>query len=1499
MNLLKNPSAEALTSLAEGLCLPSTVGRYAIKRLLGRGSFANVVLAWDEELESAVALKILHARNAETERRFLEEARMLRRVQSLNVIAVHDIGRLDDATPYFVLDFATRGTLENRLASGVNSTLLDTASQVQLLNLVDGLADGLLAIHQAGMVHRDIKPANILFCGGRSAENDRFVCSESFGRQPSKFHDQLLGKGERVLVGDLGIAKDLSKHSRNSALLGGTPFYLAPEQRIPGVPVTPAADIYSSTALLWRTLINETPPAAEELEARLATLPKYYSQQDWQSFFRKGLSPAPENRHQTADEWRWSVHEVLGSGASTVVYPPHPGQVTGPRTDFCPYKGLAAYEAGDASFFRGRDALVHQLCRRLQLESVLVVGGPSGSGKSSLIRAGLLPSLKAGASPGSEHWQSLLMTPGPQPVQALQQCLEPCGGLDNLLQQIESVSWQGPTTVLVIDQFEEIFTVASEANRKEFLETLAQLSGVGATSVKLILAVRADFYAECAREPWLAARITSNQVLVGPMTSSELRQAITEPAREAGYVLEKGLVSAIIEEAGNESGSLPLVAHALVETWARRVDNTLTLEGFLDSGGVAGAISQSADATYDLQLDDLGREATRRLMLSLVNPGDGSPDTRRVINREDIASLTDQASDSSAVADVIKKLTDARLLTVDETKVQITHEALLRNWPRLRLWIDESRDDLRMRRRISLRAEEWQAAGRESDLLYHGAPLYASLEWRQENNDHLGVLENSFLDHSKNQQTEIEQKAANGRRRARRLWIAVVALLTVLALGATLSSIFAFRAFRDSQQHALIAEESMVQANYRFAGALGAAAYGHHEEDPRLSLVLASEALVRSDVGDSNTASTFDTRAAMVSARQVLAEGGPFLLGSPIVAGDAMSIALNPQGSVLTIGNLDGRIQFLDVATHQPLQPDVQNHIGGVRDIEFSPNGQSMISAGADGRILLWKPDSHGVWMSLVLGETGDVIPDVDFHPTGDYIVSANHNATIGFWPIGQHPTPQHVFSSGVADFNAVALSADGRFMVAGDADKTISGWNIESGELIMGPLDNIHSSHLLDIVFDPSANSFFTMTTDGESKRLSFPEGRVLETLFEANETIGAMLFSASTNELLAGTNSGRLASWDISSNSVDNRSASGHSQIIKRATKTLDDRLVATLGRDQLVRFWTNNDDYAMGQQLQVDAPSAKSVAISPNGNLMASGDSDGNLKLWQLNANDAPENIAGHDAQIWALAFSPDSNLLASGDRQGRVQVWDIEQHRIVQMLDTGEAAIWSLEFIDTRELLVATDTLVSSYEIAEGNASVTRLESQSSITRLSMSPDKQQLVVSQADGTVIVEKLSGEPQTRVINVGDDLIWSAALNHSGSMLAAASSDETVSLIDVASGNRVAKLTGHRGGATNVAFLDDGMTLVVSDRRGSIHWWDIPTARRLAAPWRGHRKAVWRLHVHPDGNRFATAGDDGKVWMWDTLSVKQACKIGYPGFDTGQKKQYLGDDHQMQACQ
>ena len=387
--------------------LPERIGRYQVRAVLGVGGFAVVVRAYDEGLDTDVAIKVLnhdHAVDADIRARFVREAQLLRRVRSPHVVAVHDLGELDDGRPYFVMEFASGGVLAERMPDRAGVVDADG-----LISVITALAAGLGALHDAQVVHRDVKPANLLVVS-TGPSRDRA------DRPVTATRRSLVDDDERLVVGDLGLAKDQGRTTVSPTILGGTPHFRAPEQTRLGAEVTPATDVYAATGVLWSLLTAELPPAPDELGPRLEGVPAA-----WHELFERGLAADPDERFPTMAEW--AAAAMAAVGRATAVVTGLGFRSAAPGTT-CPYKGLAAFQPEDASLFFGREAFVDELVGRLRTARKLVVGGPSGSGKSSLLRAGLIPAVESGALPGSQNWRVLLFTPGPDALAELRHQLE-------------------------------------------------------------------------------------------------------------------------------------------------------------------------------------------------------------------------------------------------------------------------------------------------------------------------------------------------------------------------------------------------------------------------------------------------------------------------------------------------------------------------------------------------------------------------------------------------------------------------------------------------------------------------------------------------------------------------------------------------------------------------------------------------------------------------------------------------------------------------------------------------------------------------------------------------------------------------------------------------------------------------------------------------------------------------------------------------------------------
>ncbi len=1148
-----------------------------------------------------------------------------------------------------------------------------------------------------------------------------------------------------------------------------------------------------------------------------------------------------------------------------------------------PYRGLAAFQPEDAAWFFGREQLVADLIARLNQESVLFVIGPSGSGKSSVVRAALVPAVREGRIGGSDRWPVVLFSPRADPSAELSSQLRrlaaglPRSGADGdeptrivgpaeARRLAELIGRECGGILLVIDQFEELFTLSGRRAQERFLETLAAVVDPPDSVVRAVMVMRADFYGTCATHPWLAERITANQVLVGPMSRADLRKVIEQPAIEAGLRLDDELVDAVLEDAGDEPSALPLVSHAMAETWRRREGMTLTRTGYREAGGVAGSISKTADSLYDSVFDDAEQEACRRVMLRLVAPGEGTPDTRRRLPRGEL----DRDPDPEVSRWVVEQMVNARLLTVDRDALEIAHEALLRSWPRLRGWIEEARDDLRTRQRIARAATEWRAQERDPDLLYRGIPLQSALEWATPHGDALGPDEAEFIaasDEARRRDVARSEEAARRARWIRRLAVSVLGVLTIAAVGA---SVIAFDALSESRS--------------AYAQALATQARLLAETDPRLAIALAAEASGR--MGRASV----DARAALVVASQALV--GRFVPSGPeLSVGDASTVAVSPDGSLIATGNRDGSISTWS-ATGMPLAGNVPGHHLAIEEMAFTPDGRWLVSGSDDGAVLVWDLiDPENVPAPELLGETTGIVWSVAVSPDGTLAASASEDGTIRLWDLELRNQAGPTWVDLESDALTVAFSPDGETVVAGNGRGEVTGWAVEDRRVVI-PTFTAHGSDVWEIVFSADGSRFATASSDGRIRIWETSTRTMMQEPFgrSALDVRGVVLDGDS---VIAGDENGRLLVTSVRRSGPSENSSPRGAQVVDAA---LGSDTLATLGSDQQLQIWSRGGE-PMARVLEEHAHGAFGLAASPDGARIATGDGDGNVRIFSATTGERELGpIQLHRGRVWALAFSIDGLRLASGGEDGAVHVIDADTGEQLASPPGAGAAISSLLFVDSRLAAGGDDGVIRIWdgEILAGEFG----PHGAGITALALSAHGTLAAADRQGGVALWNIVDQRAADEPIAADDNTIWGLAWSADGAILTAASADEVVQLWMVASRTMIATLTPHPGGATGATFLSDGATIATIDRRGSVRLWDVAEATLLGSALSGHEAAAWRIVSLPN-MRFATTSEDGTVRIWDVLDPGRACERAECERGLGALGDFLGHGDQPVACQ
>lgn len=814
----------------------------------------------------------------------------------------------------------------------------------------------------------------------------------------------------------------------------------------------------------------------------------------------------------------------------------------------CPYKGLAFFDRVDADYFFGRERLVSDLIARLVESTVVGILGPSGIGKSSLLRAGVLPALSAGVLPGSARWRQVLIRPGPHPCSQLGRAL----ASDRLCQVVEQLP-PGERIVVAVDQFEELFAVCQVENeRVSFLEDLAAAARDPERRAIVLVALRADFYGRLASYPHFGELLSASHVLVGPMDSDELRRAVEQPAARAGLELESGLADALVSDVVGEAGGLPLLSTALLELWREREGGVLRYGSYRTSGGVRGAVARLAEDAYT-RLGEPEQRHARTVMLRLAS-GDAERPVRRRVPLSELERL-------DGADPVIAALTNARLLTVSDGDVELSHEALLHEWPRYRIWLDEDSVGRRLHRHLSRSAQEWEATGHDPGDLYRGARLTGALDWAGQHSDELTPIERRFL-------TASRRHADHTARRLRALLAGVVLLvLAALVAGAI-----------------ALVEKERAASEARLALARQLDAEAANEPRLGLALLLAREAITLEQSPQTES---------LLLATLQHSPGGfvrRFALGGPPLCCDGLApaappLALSPDGRTFAVRVGTASVGLFATGTRRRQGSfSISPGSAPVTALAWSPTGRELAVGGHSGLVQLWRTDGT---------------PRLERSLTGLYAASGKAEAV-----------------------QAIAFSPDGRLIAASDASETtqaagelpppvpatrrsssVAIWLTDTGKLSSGlyPLNLGTGLAPFDpLAFSPNSRLVAVGAPDGTDLVIYTATAQKPPRIHPSRGEYTSSLAFSPTGTLATGTEGGNVQMWDpISSRDLADPVPVTAGPVAAIAFDPTGQRVATTSSQNGTVKLFATSTLEQEGATLTTDPGAAASAIFGPHGN------------------------------------------------------------------------------------------------------------------------------------------------------------------------------------------------------------------------------------------------------------------------------------------------------------
>lgn len=1459
---------------------------YELIEQIGMGGFGEVYRAIQSSVSREVAIKVIlpqHANHPDFIKRFETEAQLVARLEHPHIVPLYDYWR-EPNSAFLVMRYLRGGSLRESIEREGAWDLR------RVSRMVTQIAAALTFAHQHGVIHRDLKSDNIL-----------------------------IDREGNAYLGDFGIAKDLGETSNlTKETLLGTPAYLAPEQ-IRGEQVSAQSDIYALGILAYEALAGNKPfaemtPATvlyRQLNEPLPDLKQ--SRPDLpdgvNAVIQRATSKNPADRYETAIEFARALQAVVPSAdrVESAAY----GEPTISLTSITeaeeeifapknPYKGLRAFQQSDAVDFFGRSTLIERILDRLRdtgdLSRFLAVVGPSGSGKSSVVKAGVMPRLREGALDSELDWFVAEMVPGTHPLEELEALLlsiatEPLPGLLDQLREDERglvravrriLPDDDTELVLVIDQFEEVFTlVDDEERRAHFLNVLQAAARDVRSRIRVLVTLRADFYDRPLLYSGFGELVQQRSEIVLPLSMAELEEVIVEPARRVGVTVEPGLLAAIVGDVAQQAGALPLLQYALLELFEQHDQRQLTLAAYQDIGGTSGALARRAEELYQ-SLNSDRQELARQIMLRLVTPGEGGEDTRRRVFRSELLSLID---DADTIDEILDSFGRYRLLTFDHdpqtraSTVEVAHEALIRRWDRLRQWLDEDRDGMRMQRRLAAAAQEWLGSGRDRSFLARGARLQQFEDWMQTGRIELTDNEEEFIAVSRAERDTLQEAERQRQQREAELEARARQRLRIIAVVAAIAAIMGITlavAAISSQREAVQAREVALQNG--------------------------QEALAAREQAEAS-ASQAQALAVAANARNALAENDPQLaLALALEAGKIHNpVPLEVQRTLASAAYAPGPVQALT------------GHMQSVLAVEYSPDGTLAVSGAMDGSVRLWDVATGDV-RYITRFEDGVYVADVSFSPDATHIAAALGDGTVRVLN-AENGEPAFSIDAHDEPISNAVYSYDGAWLATGSLDRSIKIWDAANGDLLH-TLDD-HVGAIFRIAFTPDDNRIVSTTADatvlntnddevdrrvyvwdiesGEAQRIIEPDSGFLRSLDISSD--GAQIAVG----MWDGDNGGTIRIYD-SETGEEIRRLFGHSTPIADVRFTSDDARIISAAWDQTVLVWDVSRAVVV-QRFVGLADRILSMDISPDdtqillglGNI---GDNEithereqaisSDIWLWDLQSSEEIRRFARHEDWLWAVDIHPDGDLVATGSGPLRaetliagedaplydhsVRLWNPNTGEQVGVLRAHNQTVDSVQFHpDGQHLLTsAWDHFIILWDLDTLRPVRYYRDHRGAVYDVNLNADGSRFVSAGGGENNNLVHLWDTESGEIIRTFDEFdaaVNSAVFSPDETRLLTGSADGVIRLFDIESGDLVRVYNGHTDAVNEVRFAPDGQTFASSSWDDTVRLWDVESARQIRQ-FAGHTNNTFGLAFSADGDVLLTTSTDQTVRLWQVES-------------------------------